>query len=195
MKKILMALLAVFMLISGANAQDTLHDLTPKEYRKLKRQERKLAREQELLESREKIIAMVHDTAFVLEVNTFIGLRGQTESVSYLTNFFAADGADAVIQFSFDHIVGLNELGGFPNHGTLIQYKVESDNPKRPIIVLGRFRLTSGAGNIPFELAIQDNGSARLSLTNRRQRQITLSGRLVSPDETSVYKGTRLFKE
>ena len=138
---------------------------------------------------------MVKDTAFVLEVNTFIGLRGHTEPVSHLTNYFALDGADAVIQFSFDHIVGLNELGGFPNYGTLIKYTVESDNPKRPITVLGRFRSNSGVSNIPFELAIQDNGSARLSLTNRRQRQITLSGRLVSTDETSVYKGTRLFRE
>jgi hypothetical protein len=125
-----------------------------------------------------------------------IGLSGQTEPISQQRNFFAVDGAKAVIQFSFDHIVGSSDFGGLPNHGTLIKYIVQSDNPKRPITIVGRFRLDSDVSIIPFELSIQDDGSTRLSITNRRERrQITLTGRLVSPDDTSVYKGTRLFKK
>ncbi|MBG0782472.1 MAG: DUF4251 domain-containing protein [Bacteroidales bacterium] len=192
MKRIVMTLWISMFLFSGLlHAQDTLNEMTGRDYRRYKKKERKEANAYELTENRKKILRLVEDTTFVLEADKFIGLRGQAEPISPLTNYFAVDGENVVIQFSFDYLAGKNDLGGLTNTGTIVSYLIQSNNPRKPILVLGRLKPIPGGAFIPFELAIQDNGSARFSLMNKSGRQLTLTGRVISPDETA----TRLFRK
>lgn len=185
MKRIIFTLIAVIFVAAGTYAQDDGQ-------RKLTKKERKALEARMDSIDNARAVAAVGDTAFVLEADEVVFKRGYAAHVSYTTNFVAVRGSEAVVQVAFNvPWPGFNGLGGITLEGYVTQYERETDS----------------RGNVYVTMNVSGRGiSARLFITlwsygdkatvniqqNFHSGRLTLNGRIVPADESSVFKGTSI---
>ncbi len=126
---------------------------------------------------------------FVVEVDRLSFKRGKTASVSTNTNFISRDRSVAVVQVTFNGVrPGPSGIGGITLRGTVSDVHLEEGH--KGIVyysmrVLGggiaaeiRITLTSGSNRVRVEVDPDFNSN-----------DITMDGRIVPYDDSSVYRG------
>lgn len=190
MKRIfLISMLLTGVLTVGMQAQTLDKDLSKAE-KKAKKEAHKLQEKIEnviLFKEAEKAL---NDQAFVLEGDQIIFKRGRSAFVNPSTNFVSlADGRATVqVAFSSNMYAGPNGIGGVTVDGMVSNVKQTKD--KRGNI---NFSMNISGVDVSAQVNIQlANGSNAATVTiypNFNSNRMTLSGKLLPINKSSVYKG------
>lgn len=134
---------------------------------------------------------MVENKRWVLEANQLIGKQGQTLNLISNVNFVFLIGDVGIVQLSFPNATGpgFNDIGGVTIEGkvTKYEYKRRGNGGVLTATIFG-----SGASmDIIFT---PDPFTARCEVrSSTRSNRITFTGVMKLPEESSVYKGRKLF--
>lgn len=159
--------------------------------------EQKSAEERELQERMEAVMDSVNyadavkaleELDFVLEADRIVFKRGETAFVTSNTNFISLSDDKAVVQIAPFNGGGPNGVGGITVEGHASNIRMKTDKK----------------GNITFSMSVMGTGiSATVDLSlpkgtnkasvtvnpNLNSNRITLDGRLLSKERSSVFKG------
>ena len=114
---------------SSQKVQQTRYqELTKKQIRKIKRDQRQKAREEENQEEFNAAIEALQDRNWVLMANTLYSPMGNAITVSDNTNFIQFKNNTVYVQLAFNGIAGPNGLGGITIQGTPSQISFTTDN-------------------------------------------------------------------
>lgn len=160
-----------------------------------KREQRRADRQAERDALKEQVFNMVKDTAFVLELSTLYGKRGDSYQLSQLSNFFAVDGDQASIQYAFNNIRAYAGIGGAMSTGDLILYEVIWPKGRKPLMVRGRIAPHSNINMVLFDMTVQDSGRTRMNMTTASGTRINMEGQLVPLEESTVFRTLPLFQK
>jgi hypothetical protein len=190
-RKLFLLLLLSFCFVAGHTygQQDAASDKPLS-----KREQRRADRHAEREVLKKQVFEMIKDTAFVLELSTLYGKRGESYQLSQLSNFFALDGDHASIQYAFNNIRAYAGIGGSMSTGDLIQYEVIWPKGKKPLMVRGRIAPHSNINMVLFDMTVQDSGRTRMNMTTASGTRINLEGQLVPFEESTVFKTLPLFR-
>lgn len=200
MKRFFIPVLASLALtcISG-NAVAQNQELTKQEQKELKKQQKKAEKErQKKIEDIGETIAFeraakcIKDGSFVIEANQVQTRQGGIAHVASNTNFISMSNGESVIQIApSNHIAGPNGVGGITVDGKVSEVKITE----------------SKSGNLSYSYNVQGigvsavvkislpKGSTTASATvypNFNSNDITLTGRVVAPQNSKVFKGRAL---
>ena len=188
MRKVVFMLLAGFYCLSVAAQEE---ELSKKEQRKLAKAERKAKKKEEQNAAWAKVNSMVENKRWVLEANQLIGKQGQTVNLISNVNFVYIIGDLGTVQLSFPNVSspGFNNIGGITIEGkvTKYEYKKRGNGGILSATIFG-----SGASmDIIFT---PDPFTARCEVrSSTTSKRITFTGVMKLPEESSVYKGRKLF--
>jgi len=189
---IVISLLIGFSFPQNANAQQ--HILTQKEIRKIEKKKRKMIRLKRSLKSRAFYANLLKRHYFVFQADRLYGPGGLSYSVSPDINFFAVFKNKVVLQFGFQGIIGWNGVGGLTAEGFLDTYHFNPGKSlKKALTIHGTIRPRGGGGSPYFNMTINDDGYATLDVLMIGGGRISMGGRLVSPQNASVFKGQTIF--
>lgn len=129
---------------------------------------------------------------FVIEADQLIFPRGEVENVSPMTNFISMRDGRVCVQISImNHMPGFNGLGGITVEGT--PTKIESENMKNDMF---RYRFSvMGVGisaTVEIQLRGDGNNVTATVYPNFSNNKLEVRGKLVSPDDSRVFKGTSI---
>jgi hypothetical protein len=191
-RKFFLSLFLSLFVVSGLiyAQQDTVKDKPLS-----KREQRRADRQAERDALKEQVFNMIKDTAFVLELSTLYGRRGESYQLSQLSNFFAVDGDQASIQYAFNNIRAYAGIGGSMSTGDLIQYEVIWPKGKKPLMVRGRIAPHSNINMVLFDMTVQDSGRTRMNMTTASGTRINMEGQLVPIEESTVFRTLPLFQK
>ena len=114
---------------SSQKVQQTRYqELTKKQIRKIKRDQRQKAREEENQEEFNAAIEALQDRNWVLMANTLYSPMGNAITVSDNTNVIQFKNNTVYVQLAFNGIAGPNGLGGITIQGTPSQISFTTDN-------------------------------------------------------------------
>jgi hypothetical protein len=191
-RKFFLSLFLSLFVVSGLiyAQQDTVKDKPLS-----KREQRRADRQAERDALKEQVFNMIKDTAFVLELSTLYGRRGESYQLSQLSNFFAVDGDQASIQYAFNNIRAYAGIGGSMSAGDLIRYEVIWPKGKKPLMVRGRIAPHSNINMVLFDMTVQDSGRTRMNMTTASGTRINMEGQLVPIEESTVFRTLPLFQK
>lgn len=127
-----------------------------------------------------------HD--FVLEADRLMFKRGETAYVSSGTNFVSLKGDEAVVQVAPYNVGGPNGVGGVTVEGRASDIKIETD--KKGNVTFSMNVLGSGiSASVYLSLPVGGNNASVTVDPNFSSNRITLSGTLLSTEQSSVYQG------
>lgn len=137
----------------------------------------------------QKAVQALNDRKFVLEADKVTFKRGETAFVTSNTNFILMDDNHSTVQVAFNTaIAGPNGIGGVTVDGNVSDVKSRTD--KKGNI---RFSFNVQGTGISAQVFINlTNGSNNANVTiypNFNSQTLSLSGRLIPRDESSVFKG------
>ena len=185
MKGIIHVLLLVFLGYS-AMGQET----EGKKSKKEEKMERKETRRLEAQENLQKANDLVRERQWVLETHTLFGRYGDSFQVNPTINFVAVEGDNCVIQLGFEHLIGWNGLGGVTFEGKVKSYRVYETTEGKGVSLRAEF---FGAGrNLSMFLNVTGVNSD-IRLRGNWGGRLRMSGQIVHPDESRVYKGQPVF--
>ena len=185
MKVIICALLVTFLNYPGIS--QVVED---KKSKKELKEERKEARKLEALEDLQRANDLVRERQWVLETHTLFGRYGDAFPVNPSINFVAVNGDNCVIQLGFEHLIGWNGLGGVTFEGKVKSYKVYEAADGQGISLRAEF---FGPGrNLSMFLDVSGVNSD-IRLRGNWGSRLRMSGQIVHPDESRVYKGQPVF--
>jgi hypothetical protein len=186
--KILPAVFAAALAVAPLIAQDG-----GASNRKQERRERAEAREQDRLKLHKKLLALVEERRFVIELDAYIDRYGRQVPVSPLTNFVAVYDSSGTVQLAFPNLArDRNGLGGVTLDGRVSSYELLSDTPGKGIRL--RLRLFGAAvSSADITVDVLPDGFANVSFSNIRGGRFSGRGILRSWEQSRVYKGTPLF--
>lgn len=200
MKRLFIASLAFLtMACFGANVYGQNQELSKKEAKEQKKEQKKAKKEmQKKIDNFgetvafEKAAACLKNGNFVIEADQIQSPRGGYTSVSSNTNFISMANGESVIQVApSNHIAGPNGVGGITVEGSVSNIKINE----------------SKSGNITYSYNVQGVGvSASVKIVlpkggtkatatiypNFSSNDVTLSGRVVAPQNSKVFKGRSL---
>ena len=184
MKKSIFMLLAFIMVLS-LKAQEQ------EKTRKEKREEHK----QQQIEQQEAIRTMqeqwVENKTFVLEANQVFSKRGDLFQLTPSTNFVYVSGEQAILQLSFNGVIGWNGVGGITIKGKITKYQYNSDNKNKPISI--RMTIQGAEGFQDVTMWISGNGNGEAQITDIRGNRIRFTGDVVSLKDSRVFIGNSRF--
>ena len=108
--------------------QTRYQELTKKQIKQVKRDQRQKAREEENQEEFNAAVEALQNRNWVLMANTLYGPMGNAISVSDNTNFIQFKDNTVYVQLAFNGIAGPNGLGGITIQGTPSQINNTTDN-------------------------------------------------------------------
>lgn len=108
-------------------AQGQIQELTKKQLRKMKRDQRKHARQVMDQAAHNAALAALKENNWVLMANTLYGPKGQAIPVSDNTNFIQFKDNTVYVQLAFNGIAGPNGLGGITVQGTPSNISSQTD--------------------------------------------------------------------
>lgn len=183
--KILLLGLVLFFAVQPGWAQTS-----KREQRKIEKAEKQRLKEEERQRSRDLVLSLVKDQAYVLEATTLTGRYGQIYQASPNTNFVKVEGEQIIIQTANNFGVGYNGLGGITINGTIKEYQV--DQEKGGVSVFIRFH-DPVLGLSTLNLSVQDSGNARATVLGNWGGRVTFQGQFVPLEESRVYKGRTII--
>ena len=131
------------------------------------------------------------DKTFVLEAQQVFNKIGDLFPLSPSTNFVYLDGEKAIIQLSFNGLVGWNGVGGITIKGKIIKYKVDYSNKNKPIYILMTIQGNEGFHDITMWISTSGQGEAQV--VDSRGNRLRFTGGIVSLEDTSVFIGSERF--
>lgn len=126
---------------------------------------------------------------FVLEADQLTFQNGRTTFVSSNTNFVSMNGDSGTVQIAFNTAYsGPNGIGGVTVDGRVSDLKMTTD--KRGNVSCSFSIQGSGISAMVFLTLPAGNNNATVSVNpNFNSRDLSLSGKLVPLEESSVFKG------
>lgn len=198
MKQIVI-LMALLLATLTAGAQNERRIYTSGELKAMQRRtERKATREQQKQAQAiqdsiyyAKALRALENLDFVVEADQLVFKRGQTAFVSSMTNFISLSDEKAVVQVAPFNGGGPNGVGGVTVEGKASNILTKMDkkgNVTFSMNVMG----TGISASVRLQLY---KGSNRVSVTvspNFSSNTVTLNGKLLPTEWSSVYKGSSL---
>lgn len=189
MKKLMIAALMLGVLV-GCSTPSTL--LTPSGVEVSasslpKEEAQKLAKMQDSL-YHERAANVLKNSSFVLEADRLIHDHGRSQTVSSMTNFIMVSGEKVVIQVAPFVGGGPNGVGGITVDGHTSNVKISTDKHGGVTYTMDAI----GAGlsaNVVVKLTGGSDYATAQVKSNFNSSDITLQGRIVPRNASSVYKG------
>ncbi len=179
--------MALVLLGGIAQAQDG-GKLSPREQRKLLKEEKQRIEKEEAARYALLVEEMVTSPAFVLEADMLYDRYGQSLSVQSSINFLLVDTIHGVIQVGSPLYLGQNGVGGITLEGPVSRYEVEK-NEKRGTYNIS-YGVRSTLGNYDVTVSVSSSGRADARVSGNFSGSLRYSGQLVHPANSRVYKGT-----
>lgn len=186
MKKISMLILLTLLVSSTIMGQTSQDD------RKAARKAKKEQDDEVAVENTRKLMELVKQRTFVLEANTLFDRRGMSYQLNSNINFVGFDGENSTIQLGFDQVIGWNGVGGVTSDGKIDKIEVKEGKKGKGLTANVTVRPKMG-GLITMVFRISSDGNARVDMSGAFGDRISFQGRVVSLDETTVYKGTPMY--
>lgn len=130
---------------------------------------------------------LVDEKTFVLEAQQVYNKIGDMFSLSPSTNFVHINGDEAIVQLSFNGLVGWNGVGGITIKGKISKYKVDAENKNKPIYI--RMTIQGSEGFHDITMWVSSNGNGEAEVVDMRGNRIKFTGDIVSLDDTRVFIG------
>jgi len=184
MKKIIFLVL-VLNLTLGLSAQEQ------KKTRKEIREERKQQQLEQQAANRAMQEKWVENKTFVLEANQVFSKRGDLFQLSPSTNFVYVKEDQAILQLSFNGLIGWNGVGGITVKGKIIKYEYDTVNKNIPIHI--KMTIQGSEGFQDINLWISSNGNGEAQITDLRGNRIRFTGNVVSLEDSRVFIGNSRF--
>lgn len=200
MKKIyLLAIAALGVLFMGQNLAAQNQELSKKEQKELAKQQKKAQKERKkqighMAEniSFERAAECLRNGNFVIEATQLQSRRGGITQVSSATNFISMSNGISVVQIApSNHFAGPNGVGGITVDGKVSEIKVTENKN-------GSISYSYSVQGIGISATVKINlpkGSSSASATvypNFNSNDITLTGKIVAPQNSKVFKGRAL---
>lgn len=188
MRHILILAAAMLTLATACTPSETLVDSNGNKLTKEQRKQYE-AMQDSITAARAHEALMAPD--FVLEADKLVFKSGRPVYVTPNTNFVSIVGNQAVVQVAPFNSGGPNGVGGITLNGTTSDLKVKTDsrgNTTLSATVIGPIM----SATINITLYGGSNEATVNVASNFRSTRITLSGRVVPTDESSVYKGNSI---
>ncbi len=181
-----------FMLPQQSFAQKKV--LTRNEIRKIEKRKRKQARLKASLKSRAYYANLLKKHYFVFQADHLYGPGGMSYSVTPDINFLAVVKNKVILQFGFDGVMGWNGVGGLTAEGFLDNYKFHPGKTVKQAMMITSNIRPRGGGSTPYlTMTVNNDGYAYLDVMMGIRGKISMSGQLVAPSQSSVYKGQTLY--
>ena len=163
-----------------------------REARNAKRQEKKNERKGQEMAAIEKVNGLLMSKEWVLEAVTVQGKRGgQVYNLNPNLNFVSVNSEEeAIVQLSFNNLIGWNGVGGITLEGKIGKYEYSSDKKSLNITMSA---MGSGLGVVDMFITVSGDGNGRASISGNWGDRITFQGKFVSLEESTVYKGTTTY--
>lgn len=198
MKQIVI-LMALLLATLTAGAQNERRIYTSGELKAMQRRtERKATREQQKQAQAiqdsiyyAKALRALENLDFVVEADQLVFKRGQTAFVSSMTNFISLSDEKAVVQVAPFNGGGPNGVGGVTVEGKASNILTKMDKKGNVTFSMGVMG-TGISASVRLQLY---KGSNRVSVTvspNFSSNTVTLNGKLLPTEWSSVYKGSSL---
>lgn len=195
MKRLLFLLLVSLFMIpvtelqaqNSAQPQAHAQELSKKQVRQLKKDQRRKARELANQEAFQAAKTALQDQNWVLMANTLYGPRGAAIPVSDNTNFIQFKGNTVYVQLAFTGIAGPNGLGGITVQGTPSQINTQTDkygNITYSFYVNG-IALTA---QIVINLSSGSNYASATVYPMMNGNNLTFSGVLVPTSQSGIFR-------
>lgn len=162
-------------------------ELTKKQIRQLKKDQRKKARELADQEAFKAAIEALKDRNWVLMANTLYGPRGAAIPVSDNTNFIQFKGNTVYVQLAFNGIAGPNGLGGITVQGTPSQ--ITSNTDKHGNITYSFYvNGTALTAQVIVNLSAFSNYANATVYPMMNNNNLTFSGILVPTSQSGIFR-------
>ena len=182
------AIIVAMMLLGGiAQAQDT-GKLSPREQRKLLKEEKQRIEKEEAALYARLVDEMVTGATFVLEADMLYDRYGQSIQVQSTINFLLVDSTFGVIQVGSPLYLGQNGVGGITLEGPVSRYELNKSEKRGTYTI--SYGLRSTLGNYDVTISVSSSGRADARVSGNFSGSLRYSGRLVHPARSRVYKGT-----
>ncbi len=201
MKRLIIISLASLTLVcfGGGNALAQNQELSKKEAKELKKEQKKAAKERQKKIDNYKDAASfaitakyVKDGNFVLEADQIRTQKGGIASVSSNTNFLWVSNGEAVVQIAPSNFIsGPNGVGGITVEGKISNVEISEGKSGN----LSYSYNVQGIGISATVKVMLTKGGTNASATvypNFNSTEITLTGRITSPQKSKVFKGRSL---
>ena len=133
----------------------------------------------------------VKQKTFVLQASQVYNRIGDVFQITPSVNFVYFNIEDAVVQLSFDGLVGWNGIGGITVKGKIIKYKFDDTNKSKPIYIQATIQGSEGFQDIVVWVSSNGNGEAQV--TDIRGNRIKFTGQIISLKEANIFTGTTRF--
>ena len=166
--------------------------MSKKEQRKLAREKKKAEQLAEQAEYQKLLSELIEQRRFVLEAD-YVSWRAQSRHpVNSTLNFIIVDSADAVIQLGSPWGIGYNGVCGVTIDGSVTKYDVSVKEGKRGTSYSIMLYITTAVGPYDIQLWISGSGNADATVRGNFSGSLTYSGRIKSPAQSRVYKGSSI---
>ena len=196
MKKLMSRFVFIFLL-TGLFANSILaqdKSMSKKEQQQFIKQQKKEEKAQRAAEDKQELTLLLEKKFFVFQASRLMGAQGRSYSVSPNTNFLVVVDSTVTFQFAFDQLVGWNGLGGATFEGYIDNYVfTNNESSQKPMMVESKVIPATGSGRPYFTIKVYDNGLADLNLIMGGPDHIRMSGRIVNPKQSGIYKGQTIW--
>ena len=189
MKKLLIMLALIAGISLGAEAQD--EGKSKKEQKKEEKAAKKAARKQAQADAVLKSNALIQSRQWVLEATTLQGKGGSSVfNLDPNLNFVIVEGEKGTIQLGLNGLAGWNGVGGVTLEGDVTSYEIRKGKKDGdPVMLNARF---SGPGiNVTMRLSVAGEFGDVLITGTFSNDRLTFRGKLVHPNESTIFKGRR----
>jgi hypothetical protein len=183
--RIYMAGLLLMYGLSGVTFNGYSQDIKPD------KKSRKEARKAEMEVNFRLLDSLLYSGRYVLEANYLQGKYGEMITVSSTLNFIRVEGPNGILQTGSDIRQGYNGVGGVTAEGSISSYKVRSDTKNLNHTVT--FNLLTNLGTFDILMTISADNNASATISGSTSGRLTWNGRLVSLDNSRVFKGNNTF--
>jgi hypothetical protein len=190
--KALVTFLIAFVFVLGAYAQEESGQLSPKELKKLQKEQRKAEKAAEAERMAEITMNMVEQHQFVLEADFLSDKYGQRAPVTPTINFILIDSLTGTVQFGDAARIGYNGVGGATVDGRITKYEYSTVGKNKDSYSV-RMIFMSSIGTYDITMMVNSLGSADASIRGNWSGQLNYHGRLVPLTLSRIYKGTPIL--
>ncbi len=200
MKKIyLLAIAALGMLFFGQNLAAQNREISKKEQKELAKQQKKAEKERRKEMEKmadnisfERAANCLKSGNFVIEATQLQSKRGGITQVSSSTNFISMSDGSSVVQIApSNHFAGPNGVGGITVDGKVSDIKI-TENKNGSITYSYSVMGTGISATVKIVLPKGSNSASATVYPNFNSNDITLTGKIVAPQNSRVFKGRAL---
>jgi hypothetical protein len=156
----------------------------------LTKEEKEAMKEIERKAKADQISDLLNRKSFVIEADYLSGRSGSKMPVPSSINFILVDTTYAVFQIGSNiGSPGPNGVGGSTIEGKITKYTVKEKTGKKSTSFFLSIYLLSSFGSFDIFINAFDNGDAEATLGDNRGNKINYYGRLLSKEESRIYKG------